>query len=399
MHPLTTAWSNPQRTAPGRSPLALRSHSLPSWALLLCMALLTGGVGGGAAAQYSNFNVVLRVETESADRTVELYQGLSGHPSEIAALRGSQIALATTALLWQRPLDQAALERSLEAAKFNQSQGEDLFRMQDARAHVDAIKELLTEIRRRNFAQKVVSTVSQLFPEGTAVSTTIPIYFVAFGHQNIDAFVRRVVWHDNVPQFVGEGQGELTIVVNLANSVRYGRTVDERFLGLMSVVAHEVFHAVFGVYKDQSPRWQSYYASHHEYIDHLLDLTQNEGIAYYLSLIQRSRGILGEDQVRNVQAAFSDFNKNAEELLSPGISPARAQTILRLANTSGYWQSYGSITGMIIARQIDRTLGREALIATVALGPGDFFAKYADACRQDSNLPPLSGAVLRRVGR
>jgi hypothetical protein len=385
--------------------LAVPPHPSRSRHRTLCSLLaLTAGLLGTpspetAVGQYSNFNVYLRINTESAEKTADLYEGLSGRPAEIAQLRGSQIALATTSLLLQRPLDVAVLERSLEAAKYNQSQGEDFFRMQDARAHVAAIQELVTEIGKRNFGQKVVSTVGQLFPEGTAITTTIPVYFVAFGQQNIDAFVRRVVWHGNVPQFVGEGEGELTIVVNLANAVRYGRTVDERFIGLMSVVAHEVFHAVFGVYKDQSPRWQSYYAGHREYIDQLLDLTQNEGIAYYLSLVQRSRGVLGEDQVRYVQAAFEAFNKNAEALLSPGITPQRAGAIIRLANTSGYWESYGSMTGMIIARQIDRTMGREALIATVANGPADFFSKYADICRQDSNLPTITAGVLRRVGR
>jgi hypothetical protein len=376
---------------------ALKPRSLSRVLATILLAAAADDVP--AAAQMSNFNVVLRLNTESAERTVELYKGLFGRPSEIAGLRGSQIALATTALLWQRPLTTAELERSLEAAKFNQSQGADYFRMEYAREHAPEIQELLRELDRRNFGQKVVSTVEQLFPAGTAISTVIPVYFVAFGHANIDAFVRRVVWHGDTPQFVGEGNGELTIVVNLANSVRYGRNVDERFLGLMSVVAHEVFHAAFGVYKDHSPRWREYYASHHAYIDHLMDITQNEGIAYYLSLIQRSRGVLGEDQVQNVQAAFAEFNKRAEELLSPGVSDRRAEEILRLANTSGFWQSYGSITGMIMARQIDRTMGREALVSTVANGPSDFFAKYADACRQDSNLPPISWQVLRLAGR
>ena len=87
-------------------------------------------------------------------------------------------------------------------------------------------------------------------------------------------------------------------MVNLANSVHYGRTVDERFIGLMSVVAHEVFHAAFGAYKDRSPQWQSFYAHHQSYVDRLLDLTQNEGIAYYLSLIQRSGGKLMEPRCK-----------------------------------------------------------------------------------------------------
>jgi len=133
--------------------------------------------------------------------------------------------------------------------------------MREARANVKAISELLEEAQKRNFGQKVVSTVAQLFPAAARVNTVIPVYFVAFGHQNIDAFVRRVIWRGDSPVFTGEGEGELTIVVNLAKCVNYGRSVDERFIGMLSIVAHEVFHAAFGVYKDGSPVWKNYYAT------------------------------------------------------------------------------------------------------------------------------------------
>jgi hypothetical protein len=356
--------------------------------ILLLFAVRDAGRGG-------DFNVVLTLDTESADKAVALYEGLAGNPGGIARLRGSQIALATTALLAQQDLDTPALEKSLEAAKFNQALDADVFRMKEARASAASIKELLEEIRKRNFAQKVVSTVEQLFPPDTRISSSIPIFFVAFGHRNIDAYVRRVLWKDNTPLFVGEGEGELTIVVNLARSVEYGRNVDERFLGMMSVVAHEVFHAAFGVYKDHSPFWRQYYVSHRTYVDQLLDLAQNEGIAYYLTLVQRSRGRLPSDWGPHVQNAFSEFNKNTEELLSKRITDRRAQDILRGSNTSGYWESYGAMTGMIVAREIDQTLGREALVETVARGPGDFFLKYVDLMKKDSNFPVLGQAVIR----
>ncbi len=362
------------------------------------VVLLTAACGM-ALAQESQFNLVLIVNTESADRTVELYQGLSGRPQAIAQLRGSQIARATTALLSGRNLDQAALERALEAAKYNQDQGDDPFRMREARSNVAVIRELLDEMQKRNFAQKVVSTVEQLFPPGSKVNGTLPIYVVAFGHQNIDAFVRRVVWNGDTPVFVGEGEGQLTIVVNLAKAVSYGRTVDERFYGLMSVVAHEVFHAAFGLYRDASPGWRQFVQHHHTWFDQLLDLTQNEGIAYYLSLIQRSRGRLREDQVGNFQASFEEFNRRAGELLQPSITPQRAIQILQQANTSGYWGSYGSLTGMIMARQIDQTLGRQALSETIALGPYDFFRKYIGLATSGSEAPRLSDAIVRIIGQ
>jgi len=368
--------------------------------LARCTLLVLIVSGCLAAAQESaQFNVVLDLNYLSAEKTLELYQGLSGHPQEVAQLRGSQIAMATTALLAQRALIAPMLERSLEAAKFNQALDDDVFRMKEARANVAAIKELLTETRRRNFGQKVVSTVEQLFPADVRITTTIPLYFVAFGHNNIDAFVRRVVWKGNIPVFVGEGQGELTIVVNLAKAVYYGQDVDERFLGMMSVVAHELFHAAFGAYKDGSSAWRGYYSTHHTYSDQLFDLAQNEGIAYYLSLIQRSHGNLRPDWLPKVGAAFDEFNKSVAELASPRIMPNRANELIRLSNTSGYWESYGSITGMIIARQIDQTLGRMALVETIARGPSDFFGKYVELMKRDNNFPRLSDTVVRELGR
>jgi hypothetical protein len=360
----------------------------------IIVAALILAAAPGLGQENEHFNVILRVDYLSAEKTLELYGGRSGFPAEIAALRGSQIALQTTSHLAQLPLDGAALERALEAVKFNQALGEDIFRLKDARANVAPIRELLQEAQQRNFGQKVVSTVAQLFPAGTRVRTVIPVFVVAFGHQNIDAFVRRVVWRGTTPVFTGEGEGELTIVVNLAKAVNYGGSTDERFVGMLSVVAHEVFHAAFGVYKDGSPVWRQYYATHRAPIDQLLDLTHNEGIAYYLSLIQSSRGRLPADGLERARRSFAAFNASAAELLSPRTTGKRANDIIRLSNTSGYWDSYGAMTGMIVARQIDQTLGRQALMETIAAGPTDFFSKYAELMRRDTGIPPLSPQIL-----
>ena len=344
------------------------------------------------------FDVILRMDHESALRSIDLYGGLSGSPSQIASLRGSQIALETTALLVGKKLTTADLEEVLQAAKFNQLSGEDVFEIGEARKNLPELKELLDAVRQRNFGSKVVSTVAQLFPEDTKIRTTIPMYFVAFGHENIDAFVRRVRWEGDRPVFVGENEGELTIVVNLSKAVHYGRTLDERFIGLLSVVAHEVFHAAFGVYKDGSPIWRDYYRAKRGYLDYLLDLTQNEGIAHYLSLIQRTGGKLRNDQVAKVHSSFEEFNRTAGMLHSGRISPQKAGEMIRHSNSSGYWESFGAITGMIIARQIDQSMGRAALLETVALGPDDFFGKYAELMRKDTGIPELSDLVMEQVG-
>ena len=114
--------------------------------------------------------------------------------------------------------------------------------------------------------------------------------FVAFGPHDDRRVRRRVVWDALTPRFVGEGGRGATIVVNLAHAVSYGHSTDERFIGVLSVVAHEVFHAAFGAYKDASPAWRQYYASNTTPFDAMLDLAQNEGIAYYLSLRSSARG-------------------------------------------------------------------------------------------------------------
>jgi hypothetical protein len=207
------------------------------------------------------------------------------------------------------------------------------------------------------------------------------------------------VWRGDEPVFAGEGGGELTIVVNLARAVSYGTTTDERFLGLVSVVAHEVFHAAFGMYKDRSPVWQRFYASSPRPFDRLLDLAQNEGTAYYLSLVQQTRGLLPPDGESRARASFAQFNAATEELLSPSLKPRRAEELLRTSNTSGYWENFGAITGMIVARQIDRTQGRTSLVETLSRGPFDFFGKYVELQERDNSLPQLSRQVSREILR
>lgn len=362
-------------------------------AMVLVMCLLPGSV------RSSGFEVNLVIDYTSAERTLELYQGLAGSPATIAFLRGSRIALATTGLLAQCRLTLADLEQSLQAAKFGQHLGDDHFRMLEARGNASAIQELLSEMKRRNFARRVAATVEHYFPPNSGVQTSIPVFVVAFGHQNIDAFVRRVVWEGDTPRFVGEGEGELTIVVNLAKAVHYGRTLEERYIGTLGLVAHEVFHAAFGVYKDASTGWQDYYARGSSHLDRLLDLTHNEGIAHYITFIQRTRANLPPGWDGKVRDAIGSFNRNAELLLSPRISPRDAFEIIQRSNTSGYWESYGAITGLFIAMQIDEQLGRPALTESIASGVDDFFLKYVSLARRNSSLPPLSDVIVDHLRR
>lgn len=355
-----------------------------------CVLALCAAAG---AQTNPRFNVRLSLDYAAAEQTIRLLEDEFVHTEALASARGNRIAASTTGLIANRGSATSLLRSYLDSLKFHQIIRDDIYRLESARADVDAIGELLEELTRRNFSSRVISTVEQIFPNDADVSITIPVYVVAVGHENVDAYVRRIIWHGDEPQFVGEGEGELTIVINLARSVDYGETVDERLVNLLGVVAHEVFHAAFGAFKDQSPAWKRYYRDHGRPFDMLLDLVQNEGIAYYLSLEQHGRGAIPRDWTRRTRETFAAFSKKAEELLNPSITPRRTAELLREANLSGYWESYGSMAGMFMAREIDLGLGRGALIETVALGPVDMLRKYDTLSRRDSNLPPLTPAI------
>ena len=343
------------------------------------------------------FNVNLLLDYTAAEQTIQLYEDQLVSTQTLAQLRGNRIAASTTELIADRRSVTDLLKNYLDSLKYHQIIRDDIYHLEEARENVAEINELLSEIKKRNFNRRVVATVEQIFPQDVEVRATIPVYVVALGHENVDAFVRRIKWYGNVPQFVGEDEGELTIVINLAHAVDYAPNLEERFIGLLGVVAHEVFHAAFGVFKENSQTWKRYYRNHQSPFDYLLDLTQNEGIAYYLSLDQRGRGYLPRDWYNKTREVFATFNKNAIELLSDSLAPHRVSEIIRNSNLSGYWESFGSMTGMFIAREIDIRLGRTALIETIANGPFDMFKKYISLTNQDSNLPTFEPKITEAL--
>jgi hypothetical protein len=53
---------------------------------------------------------------------------------------------------------------------------------------------------------------------------------------------------------------------------------------------------------------------------------------------------------------------------------------------------------MAMAREIDRGLGREALIETISLGPIDFLSKYVSLTETGSSMPEISDEVVHGYG-
>jgi len=329
----------------------------------------------------------------------ELFERRVGNTETLESLRGNKIALATSVMIennWSSGIQR--FREHIAHIKSGIAIEEDTYQLQYGMLHNNELKELFNEIRLRNFNQKVSATIEQFFPANATLDIRIPMYIVAFGTEKVDAFVRRIVWDNDTPRFVGDNEGELTIVVNLAGAVSLEDNLNARFLGLLSTVAHEVFHVAFAYYQDHSKRWKRFRETHTSPFFSLLELVHNEGIAYYFSLEQRARGYLPHDWNERTQKAFSDINAVAEELLSENISPARAYEIIRKANTSGFWNNYGSISGMVMARAIDNILGRDALQKTIVFGIQDFFEKYERARLTDKNLPALNDSILNAIG-
>lgn len=363
-----------------------------------CTALLLALTFSSVYAQVNpNFNVTLLVDYRAVEQTISLIEGQYVSTSSVAELRGNKIAASTAGLIAGDRSFPLLLREYLDSLRYSQIIKNDIFNLEDVKRSSVEIRELLNELKMKNFARRVTATVEQLFPPDAEISVSIPVYIVAIGHENADAFVRRIKWYGENYQFVGENEGELTIVINLTQAVRYGRQLEDRFLSLLGVVAHEVFHASFSAYKDQSRTWQQFYTLHTNPLDKLLDLVQNEGIAYYLSLDQQGKGSLPRDWNDRIRTAFSTFNANARELLSRNLTAARMSEILRSANLSGYWESYGSIAGMAIAREIDLQLGRSSLIETIAKGPYEFFVKYNKLVQGNTNLPVLDSTILQNT--
>ena len=345
----------------------------------------------------AEFNITLDIDYLSAEKMFDVYERRWGNRDELVSLRGNNIAYSTSILIEEQHINVVeAFRNNLEQFMSGRFIANDYFQLQKAKEQVIEMKELLHEIKKRNFSQKIIATVEQLFPQKTKMNIHIPVYVVAFGTEKVDAFVRRIVWQNNQPRFVGEGEGELTIVINLSAAVELEDNLELRFISTLSTVAHEVFHAAFGFYQDHSKKWKKFHKEHNTPFYELLELVHNEGIAYHFSIEQRMGGNLPHEWDEKMRAAMKKFNENAEKILAMHPSDFHAYDIIRKANTSGFWENYGSISGMLMARAIEKNLGRNALTATIAEGVFDFFYKYDEAAQRDKNLPKLSEKLLQR---
>ncbi|MBI2429677.1 MAG: hypothetical protein HYV29_12950 [Ignavibacteriales bacterium] len=362
--------------------------------LLLSILLLTSSA---LAQSNPNFNVTLRLDYSSIDALIELSEGRVANVNRVAELRGNQIAAATSALLARQTYSPVDFARELERFRSGSITSNDMFGLNSTSTYLKQIKLLLQETKKRQLDRRVVATIESFFPQNARITASIPVYFVALGNENAAAFVRSIVWVNNTPRFVGEGEGELTIVVNLTRSAQYIQEVQLQFVDMMSTLAHETFHAVFGIYQNSSPVWQQLNRRYEPYWT-LAELVQNEGIAYLISAQQRTGAHLSAAQLNSAKQAITSLNSALKELTSPSITPTRARELIMNSNLSGsYEKNYGATAGLLMAYSIDAKLGRASLNETIQNGIGDFFAKYQKLTEQFGELPKFDEEVIKRL--
>jgi len=342
------------------------------------------------------FDVSLRIDYTSAEQMLDFFNRQTFNSDPVAGARGNKIAAATSLMLARTERPPQDFAHQLELVRDDYNVGEDIYGLKETKAHIDQLRKLLAELRKRQLDRRVVATIQSYFPADASISGVIPVYVVAMGNEKAAAFVRRVVWKNDTPVFVGESQGEEIIVLNLARALEFSNNINAEFIELLGTLAHECFHAVFGIYQQNSDLWRSFH-QRTEPIWNLAEIVQNEGIAYYLSLqIQIGGQTPATPWFEATEQAIKNLNSAAKELLSPLVQTQRARALILNANLSGSFQgNYGATAGLRMAYEIDTRLGRPALAETISGGVKEFFGRYDTLCSQNPTLPRLDAEVLK----
>jgi hypothetical protein len=343
----------------------------------------------------SNFDFSLGVDYAAAEHMIDYFDHRTGNTKYVAELRGNRLAAATSIMLARTEKSDDDFRQQLELARNNSRFESDVYGFSPAKNHIEELRKLLLEIKHRQLDRRIVATVASFFPEQAKISTRFSVYFVVIGNERASAFVRHVIWNYDTPTFVGEEQGEPIIVVNLARIIEGPNNVEAQFIEVLSTTAHECFHAVFSVLQRSLP--DSTKAK--TLADQLLDVVQNEGVAYYLSLETHIGNRTPSRQWFDITAqAVKALNNVLVEMSSPNLTRSRAKELMMNANLSGSFEgNYGATAGMRMAYEIDLRLGRPALTATLLTGSRSYIATYMQACLRDGSLPTIDKQVLRML--
>ncbi len=340
-----------------------------------------------------HFNFSLGIDYSAAEQTLDYFDFLTGNAKHIAELRGNRLVAATSIMLERTEKDDSDFMQQLELARNNARFESDVYGFLPAKNHSVEIRKLLEEIKHRQLDRRIVATIASFFPEAATISTRFSVYFVVIGNERAAAFVRRVVWNYDVPVFVDEDHGEPIIVVNLARLIEGSKNVQAQFIETLSTTAHECFHAVFSVLKKSLPES----VRPRNIGEQLMDIVQNEGIAYYLSLQTHIGSTVPSRPWFDVTTqSIKNLNSVLLEMASPTLTSARAKELIMNSNLSGSMEgNYGATAGMRMAYEIDAHLGRPALTATLMTGGSSFISAYMQACLRDGSLPKIDSHVAR----
>ena len=342
-----------------------------------------------------NFDFSLGVDYNAAEQMLDYFDHRTGNTKYVAELRGNQLAAATSVMLARTEKSDDDFRQQLELARNNTRFESDVYGFSPAKNHIQELRKLLLEIKHRQLDRRIVATIASFFPEQAKISTRFSVYFVVIGNERAAAFMRHVIWNYDVPIFVSEEKGEPIIVVNLARIVEGPNNVEAQFIEVLSTTAHECFHAAFSVLQKSLPDS----AKAKNIAEQLLDVVQNEGFAYYLSLQTH----LGErtpsgQWFEGTERAIKALNSVLLEMSSPNLTLSRAQELMMNSNLSGSFEgNYGATAGMRMAYEIDSRLGRPALTSTLLTGSRSFISTYTQACLHDGTLPKIDKQVLRML--
>jgi Putative zinc dependent peptidase (DUF5700) len=349
------------------------------------------------AQTHPNFEFSLGVDYSAAEQTLDFFDRRIGNADRVAKLRGNQLAAATSVMLARTSKSDDDFRDQLELARNITRFESDVYGFFPAKNHIPELRKLLNTIKQRQLDRRIVATIASFFPEQAKISTRFSVYLVVIGNERASAFVRHVIWNYDTPTFVNDEEGEPVIVVNLARMIEGHPNEQAQFIEVLSTTAHECFHAAFSVLQKSLPDS----IRPRNIADQLLEIVQNEGVAYYLSL-QTHLG--GETPARKwfdeTSKAVDMLNRVLVEMLTPNLTHARAQELIMNANLSGSFEgNYGATSGLRMAYEIDTRLGRPALTATLMNGGRSFVLTYQQACLRDGRLPQLDTRVLQFVGQ
>jgi hypothetical protein len=369
------------------------SNSVKVFSVAFSLLIITAFCVKKSHAQTNNaIDFSLGMDYSAAEQTLDFFERRTADSRRIAGLRGNQLAAATSVMLERTNKEDDDFRRQLELARDISSFESDIYGMSSGRNHIRELRRLLQEMRRRNIERRIVATVSSFFPRQARIATRFSVYLVVIGNDRAAAFVRNVVWDYDVPIFVSDEKGEPIIVVNLARIVEQNDDLEKQFTEVLSITAHESFHAALAVMQRSLP--ESVMPGNAA--EQLLGLVQNEGLAYLLSLQTHIGGQTPSINWFNTTAkAVERLNSVLIELISPGLSYSRKRELIMDANLSGsFEENYGSTAGLRMAYEIDSHLGRPALTETLLGGGPSFLSIYHQVSSRDASLPRIDKRVL-----